>query len=191
MSPVFVWELEELSARYSDNKQRFDASLAAGCVRCRFGKVQVLVCRPFSRKGRPFPTAFWLVCPYLSHKAGVLESQGGVRELEAAITDLHEWRRYNLLHQAVRLELTRKCERRFMFRHRRKIYRSVMRSGVGGIKQGDAVSVKCLHLQAASFIALGRHPGSKWLRSKGLCSDCGGEHSCCQSCSPRDPTLRT
>ena len=53
VSPVFVWELEELSARYSDSKQRFDASLVAGCVRCRFEKVQVLVCRPFSRKGRP------------------------------------------------------------------------------------------------------------------------------------------
>ena len=185
MSPVFVWELEELSARYSDNKQRFDASLAAGCVRCRFGKVQVLVCRPFGRKGRPFPTTFWLVCPYLSHKAGVLESQGGVRELEAAITDLHEWRKYNLLYQGVRLGLMGTVRRRFMFRHQRKIYRSVMRSGVGGMKQTDTISVKCLHLQAASFIGLGRHPGGKWLKAQGLCYDCGGEHSCCQSCSPQ------
>ena len=41
---------KELSGRYSDNKQRFDPSLIAGCVRCRHGGIQVLVCRPFSVK---------------------------------------------------------------------------------------------------------------------------------------------
>ena len=177
VSPVFWWELEELSAR-------FDASLIAGAVRCKFGGVKVLVCRPFSRKLRPFPTTFWLACPHLSHLAGTLESNGGVRELEGVIADLHEWRRYNMLHQKLRLGLMSGEERKFMFRHNTKIFRSVMRSGLGGIKQTDRVNVKCLHLQAASFIALGRHPGGEWLRANGLCSECSAGHSCCRSCSP-------
>ena len=184
-SPVFRGEIQELSGRYSDNKQRFDPSLIAGGVRCRFGGVQVLVCRPFSRKGRPFPTTFWLVCPYLVRLAGEVESHGGVRELEAFMTSrnmFHEWRNYNLQHQVIRLGLAGKCS---AFRkYHAKVFRSVMRSGVGGMKQADIISVKCLHLQTASFIALGRHPGGEWLRQKGLCSDCSEPRSCCQFCSP-------
>ena len=113
----------------------------------------------------------------------MLESQGGVHELEAAITDLHEWRRYNILHQSVRLSLMDKFQLSYARKLLPGIFRSVMRSGIGGIKQGNNINVKCLHLQAASFIALGRHPGSEWLKAKGLCSDCGGGHSCSRSCS--------
>ena len=184
-SPVFCGEIQELSGRYSDNKQRFDPSLIAGGVRCKFGGVQVLVCRPFSRKGRPFPTTFWLVCPYLVRLAGEVESHGGVRELEAFMTSrdmLHEWRSYNLLHQVIRLDLAGKCS---AFRkYHAKVFRSVMRSGIGGMKQGDIISVKCLHLQTASFIALGRHPGGEWLEQNGLCGDCSGTHSCCRFGNP-------
>ena len=109
----------------------------------------------------------------------------GVRELEKSIKDVHEWRRYNMLHQVIRLGLAGKVQRRFMQKYRASVYRSVMRSGIGGMKQTDGVNVKCLHLQVASMIALGRHPGGEWLRTEGLCSDCGEEHSCCQFCSPR------
>ena len=184
-SPVFRGEIEELSGRYSDNKQRFDPSLIAGGVRCRFGGVQVLVCRPFSRKLRPFPTTFWLVCPYLVRLAGEVESKGGVRELEEFMTArnmFHEWRRYNLQHQVIRLVLAGKC--RVFRKYHAKVFRSVMRSGIGGMKQTGIISVKCLHLQTASFLALGRHPGGEWLRQKGLCSDCSGARSCCRFCSP-------
>ncbi len=175
-SPVFVGELQELSARYSDRKQKFDPSLIAGCVRCRNGGIQVLVCRPFSVRLRPFPTTFWLTCPYLVRRAGMIESQGGVRELEEYLTRrdmLHEWRGYNLQHQAVRLSLMGRgfcgCVRKF----RGGIFRTLMRSGIGGIKLGESITVKCLHLQTAAYVALGRHPGSEWLKSKGLCGDCG------------------
>lgn len=182
-SPVFRRDILELEGRYSDSKQKFDASLIAGCVRCRFGKVQVLVCRPFSVKMRPFPTTFWLVCPYLTHRAGMLESMGGVRELEKSITDFREWIRYNLLHQTIRLSLMEKFSAAALRKYRPGIFRSVMRSGIGGIRLGGNVSVKCLHLQTAAFIALGGHPGGEWLKAQGLCSECGGDHSCCQSCS--------
>ena len=105
----------------------------------------------------------------------MIESQGGVRELEEYMTRnnmLHEWREYNLQNQAVRLKLMGKCSRRYMSRYHSRIFRSVMRSGIGGMKLGENITVKCLHLQTAAYIGLGRHPGSEWLKSMGLCGEC-------------------
>lgn len=175
VSPIFLRELRELEGRYSNSKQRFDPSLVAGCVRCRFGHVKVLVCRPFSVRLRPFPTTFWLVCPYLTRQAGMIEAEGGVRELEGYLRAnglAHEWRGYNLRHQVLRLGLAGESSRRYLYRFMRRVYCSVMRGGVGGIRYGDDVNVKCLHLQAASFIGLGYHPGWAWLKAKGLCDEC-------------------
>ena len=145
-------------------------------IRCRFGQVQVQVCRPWGRK--IFPTSFWLVCPYLVRLAGKIESMGGVHELEEYITSrglVHEWRRYNIAHQVIRLRLGGMVENAFMRKYRARIFRDVMRGGVGGIRVGEEVNVKCLHLQTASLIGIGYHPAEKWLRSKGLCGDCRGD----------------
>ena len=107
----------------------------------------------------------------------MIESQGGVRELEEYMTSrnmLHEWREYNMQHQIVRLSLMGRnfcgCVRKI----RSVIFRTLMRSGIGGINLGENITVKCLHLQTAAYIGLGGHPGSEWLKSKGLCGDCGG-----------------
>ena len=104
----------------------------------------------------------------------MIESQGGVRELEEYMTRnnmLHDWRAYNLQHQAVRFGLMGEFFRRYMCRYQAKIFRSVMRSGIGGMKLGESITVKCLHLQTAAYIGFGHHPGSEWLKSKGLCMD--------------------
>ena len=174
-SPVFSGDIQELSARYSDNKQRFDSNIIAGCVRCKHGHIQALVCRPFSVKLRPFPTTFWLTCPYLIRRAGMIESLGGVRELEEYMTShrmLHEWRHYNYLHQVIRLRLIDKHSCRYIRKYHVHVFRSVMRSGIGGMKYGEGICVKCLHLQTASCLVLGRHPAREWLREKGLCGEC-------------------
>ena len=174
-SPVFCGEIRELAHRYSDSKQRFDPDIIAGAVRCRFGRIQVLVCRPFSRNGRPFPTTFWLVCPYLSRLAGQIEAQHGVHELEGYMRSNNlgrEWRDYSLKHQVIRLRLLDGNTCRVMRRFKGKIFRALMRSGIGGMKQGETISVKCLHLQTASFIAMNYHPAAEWLKSKGLYGDC-------------------
>lgn len=173
-SPVFCREIMELEGRYSDRKQHFDGSIIAGVVRCKFGKIQVLVCRPVSLRGRLFPTTFWLVCPHLVKKAGMIESHQGVHELEEYMRFRklgREWRRYNFMHQVIRLELMDRETRRFMRRYRNRAFRSLAGSGVGGMRYGENISVKCLHLQTASFIAMGYHPASEWLMSKGLCSN--------------------
>ncbi|MBQ7168455.1 MAG: DUF501 domain-containing protein [Synergistaceae bacterium] len=143
-------------------------------IRCRFGHVQVQVCRPWGRK--VFPTSFWLTCPYLVRLAGNIESSGGVHELEEYIMKrglVHEWRRYNLMHQVIRLKLGGVNVNAFMRRYRGKIFRDVMCGGVGGIRVGEGVNVKCLHLQTASLIGTGHHTAGEWLKSRGLWGDCG------------------
>ena len=174
-SPVFDKDIKKLELKFSDKKQKFDASIIAGGIRCKFGNIQVLVCRPFSFKGRPFPTTFWLTCPYLIKRAGMIESLGGVKELENYMSSrnlIHEWRKYNFLHQVMRIKLMNKFHCRYTRKYHGAKFKSVIHSGTGGIKCSDNIAVKCLHLQTASFIALGRHPGSKWLREKNLCGEC-------------------
>ena len=116
--------------------------------------------------------------------AGKIESAGGVRELEEYIVShnlVHEWRRYNIIHQVIRLGLGGERMNEFVRRYRGRIFRDVMRGGVGGIRVctlpapsgvGEGVNVKCLHLQTASFIGLGFHPAGEWLKSKGLFGEC-------------------
>ena len=50
--------------------------------------------------------------------------------------------------------------------------------GVGGVRGDGSVRVKCLHLQAASWLALGHHPGAEWLQGQGLGTSCDGRTEC-------------
>ena len=162
-----------------------------GVKLCKFAHVQVQLCRPFMEKGRPFPTSFWLTCPYLVRLAGKIESSGGVHELEEYIIShnlVHEWRKYNIEHQVVRLRLNGSVMNKFFCRYRHRIYRDVMRGGTGGLFVGEAVSVKCLHLQTASFLGLGYHPAEEWLKAHGLSGGCGSACPSCLSC--KSPAYR-
>ena len=159
-----------------DKKRRFDSSLIIAVKKCRFNHVQVIICRPLSKKLRPFPTTFWLMCPHLIKLAGTVESQGGVNELEEflrANNFYREWHEYNFLHQRIRLKLMNKNLCNFMRKFHGKIFKSLIRGGIGGTKYDyKNINVKCLHLQTASFLALGFSPCAEWLKSKKLCGDC-------------------
>jgi hypothetical protein len=52
---------------------------------------------------------------------------------------------------------------------------------VGGIRYREprVVHVKCIHLQTASWLAFGYHPGGAWLGENGLKGDCGGTYEFC------------
>ena len=177
MSPVFAHEVKALESNFSDKKRRFDSSLIVGAAKkCKYNHVQVITCSPVARNLRPFPTSFWLTCPYLIKLAGRIESQGGVLKLENFLRDnnlFHEWNQYNLLHQVIRVNLLDKNLREFLRKYKSSLYKSLMRGGVGGTKYFfSSINIKCLHLQTASFLALNYHPGGEWLKSQGLQSEC-------------------
>src|SRR5438876_10337315 len=47
-------------------------------VRCPFGRPAVTEQAPFDNAGAPFPTTYWLTCPYAVAQVSRLEASGGV-----------------------------------------------------------------------------------------------------------------
>jgi hypothetical protein len=155
---------------------KFESSVARGVIRCSRGLPIVLICDALLHM-RPFPTSFWLVCPYLTRIAGRLESGGGVAEMESLSSDKGgAWLNYHVLHSLLRLRLLGSKRAEYLKRYRPGILRSLIAGGVGGISySGGSFFVKCLHLQIASYIALGRHPLSDWLDEKVGRFECGDD----------------
>ncbi|MDR1966673.1 MAG: DUF501 domain-containing protein [Synergistaceae bacterium] len=163
---------------------RCSAEIITGVARrCRHGAPQVLACAA-EKRGRPFPTAFWLVCPHLVRVSGQLESQNGVSGLEEALAGkARQWRCYHLFHVILRLASVARIRKVFLRCYRPGQYRSMRRGGVGGIgvSRGPGpwpISAKCVHLQVASYLGTGAHPAREWLTdmipvwecSNGLCA---------------------
>ncbi|GAB1398706.1 hypothetical protein MASR1M66_01580 [Aminivibrio sp.] len=113
--------------------RRFDPSLVLGAARrCSFGLPSVLLCGPL-RKGRPFPTTFWLACPHLMKLCGRQEAEGGVALLDRLLEKKPAlWTAWNLLHARIRLSLLSPAERAFLSSRRPALWNSLRRGGAGG-----------------------------------------------------------
>ena len=59
--------------------------------RCVYGYPQVVTVYPLINS-TPFPTIYWLTCPYLHREIAVLEATGMIARLERAIATDHELR---------------------------------------------------------------------------------------------------
>lgn len=156
----------------------FDTGLLRGIARrCPFGKPQVVVCGPV-RRGKPFPTTFWLTCPFLERACGRLESAGAVGEMETALsteTGRKAWVEYNEKAALLRSGLLRREESLALRKEESDLAKRLEGVGIGGIRPGSKPSVKCLHLQVAAWLALGSHPAGEWLAEKLDSLDCGGQ----------------
>lgn len=160
--------------------RKFDPSLFIGTAdRCRFNHPKVIVCAPL-RNGLPFPTSFWLTCPWLARRLGELESNGGVSSFENWMEQHSSegWIDYNIYHQKLRLALLPMARRTFLRSFNPQFFKRLRSGGIGGICYERKISVKCLHLQTASWLALRRHPGAMWLREQGLALDCENSELC-------------
>jgi len=103
-------------------------------VRCPFGKPAVTEQAPFDETGRPFPTQFYVTCPYLVASISRLEAAGGVERWTRAADEDEELARS--------LERAQAEQRRL---------RSELDAGIGGATRGG--SLKCLHAHAAFALA--------------------------------------
>ena len=103
-------------------------------VRCPFGRPAVTEQAPFDELGRPFPTQFYVTCPFLVASIARLEAAGGVdRWTHAAAED------ENL---AASLAAGHAEQRRL---------RPELDAGIGGSTRSG--SLKCLHAHAAFALA--------------------------------------
>lgn len=103
-------------------------------VRCPFGRPAVTEQAPFDAEGRPFPTQFYVTCPFLVAAISRLEAAGGVerwsraaREDDGLAASLEEAQR------------------------RQRALRPDIDAGIGGSTRDG--SLKCLHAHAAFALA--------------------------------------
>jgi hypothetical protein len=121
-------------------------------VRCSYGYPQVIRVHPVVH-GKPFPTLYWLTCPFLSKEIDHLEADGWIKRLEARVMDdpslggaMHEAHR-QYCEQRDRLLSDNE---RAALEHEGTL-RGLTGRGIGGIADWDRV--KCLHLHVAHALA--------------------------------------
>jgi uncharacterized protein len=106
----------------------------AVAVRCPYGKPAVTEQAPFDADGRPFPTQYYVTCPFLVAAISRVEAAGGVERWSRAVEEDDELAR-SLGHAQA---------------EQRRI-RPEIDAGIGGSTR--AGSLKCLHAHAAFALA--------------------------------------
>jgi uncharacterized protein len=130
-------------------------------VRCPFGCPAVVEQEPFDSAGTPFPTQFWLSCPYRVARVARAEAAGGVER----------WTRAAQSDPELRASLEQAEEEQ-------RALRPELPAGIGGQVRGG--SLKCLHAHAAFALA---RPG--YLLGDLILADVAPlwpESACCTSC---------
>jgi len=115
--------------------------------RCSWGYPQCIQSDLISN-GRPFPTLFWLTCPFLYKEVSRLEEKGWVKKFEDQLENSEEMlREYLRAH-----ETTRKLKESLLEGRDLKDWQkeALFNRGIGGIR--NLKMVKCLHLQLANFL---------------------------------------
>jgi uncharacterized protein len=106
----------------------------AVAVRCPYGRPAVTEQAPFDADGRPFPTQYYVTCPFLVAAISRLEAAGGVERWSRAVEEDDGL--------AQSLEEAQAEQRRI---------RPEIDAGIGGSTRTG--SLKCLHAHAAFALA--------------------------------------
>ncbi len=130
-------------------------------VRCQWGRPSVIASPSRLEDGTPFPTLYWLTCPWLIEAAGALESEGV----------LAEW--------AQRMAEDPQLAQELVATHAELRRRRAEESGgldecagVGVAGQREASHVKCLHAHVALVLAgIGDPVGEETLVLTGIACD--------------------
>jgi hypothetical protein len=103
-------------------------------VRCPWGRPAITEQDAFDENGEPFPTTFYVTCPYLAGRIARIEAEGGVERWTRAASADDELRES--------LEAAHAEQRRI---------RPELPGGIGGATRTG--SLKCLHAHAAFALA--------------------------------------
>jgi hypothetical protein len=125
--------------------------------RCHLGLPMVIENHPRLADGSPFPTLFWLTCPLLVRRAGRLESEGAMADLNERLAR----------DPAFRARLEAALERLIA---RRDSHEVIVDSGAP--PGGGPERVKCLHAHLAHELAGGVNPVGAWALARAGYPDC-------------------
>ncbi|MCI2425686.1 DUF501 domain-containing protein [Candidatus Acetothermia bacterium] len=136
--------------------------LFAIALRCSHGYPQVTINYPLRiEKGTliPFPTLFWLTCPYLRLSIGRLEAAGLIREAEQMLRATpRTMETYHADHKkyiAERWQLINESDKEQLVAQ--GMIKNMLERGIGGLTNHR--KIKCLHLHYAHYLARGNIVG--------------------------------
>lgn len=155
--------------------------VVAIAARCRFGNPMVIAVAPLIDR-EPFPTTFWLTCPYLVECVSALESEGAIRRLAAQVrSDPDFARKLGQAHRAaaeLRVQMAGETDLRRLEELSPRAASRVTQTGVAGIRHPSGI--KCLHAHLADHLGRGFNPVGQQvaalLASRGV--DLRGSASC-------------
>jgi hypothetical protein len=155
--------------------------------RCVYGYPQVAIVYPIIN-GKPFPTLYWLTCPFLQQKVAALEAKGIIGYLEQKIaTDQKLAQQQALAHRAYMKErnsLLSQDDLEYLESHNMLL--PLLERGIGGI--ADFSKIKCLHLHVAH--ALARHNPIGMIVLDELDQlDCPPQRIICSACKQTEQIL--
>jgi len=154
--------------------------------RCSYGFPQVVRVHPVV-DGKPFPTLFWLTCPWLSREIDHLEAAGGVRRMEELLATDPELaaglKMAEVAYIAERVALLSSEE--IMRLRDRGMLSSLSDRGIGGISESRGL--KCLHLHVAHALAAENPIGEAILDELGA-SECPRNEVICSALERAEQT---
>ena len=153
--------------------------LVAISKRCVHGYPQVVTVYPLL-DGKPFPTLYWLTCPFLSQEIASLEADGMISRLEEEIhRDPNLAKRLVLAHRSYIEERRRLLSREdLVYLEEKRMLPALMERGIGGI--ADYSRIKCLHLHVAHTLAAENPIGNIVLGRFRRC-ECPPEEAICSA----------
>lgn len=120
--------------------------------RCPYGYPQVVCVYPLVEE-KPFPTIFWLTCPFLTKQIDHLEAEGWIKKMDGQLE--HDEALAVSLREAHRAYITER-DRLLSPEDRATLeetgmLKDLLEKGIGGT--ADFEKVKCLHLHVAHALA--------------------------------------
>ncbi|MGM0641119.1 MAG: DUF501 domain-containing protein [Thermotogota bacterium] len=122
---------------------------------CKYGYPMTIKNYPILNK-KPFPTMYWLTCPYLNEEISKLESRNKIEEIQNKIDQ--DTNLSNKIQDAHLKEIQERLEiiDDEINELPEPMQKTLREKGVGGIS--DFKFVKCLHLHYASYISGNDNP---------------------------------
>lgn len=110
-------------------------------------------------EGKPFPTAYWLTCPFLRYAISKIESFGGILKFENILSTYPE-----LYAKHVKAHLKAKAKAIELADKNVRVIESLKKRGMGGLS--DFKHVKCLHMHVAYHLGGIENPVGKMVLSE-------------------------
>lgn len=139
---------------------------------CKYGYPVTIKNYPIMNK-KPFPTMYWLTCPYLNDEISKLESKNYIEKIQEKIDENSEMQ--NELKSAHEKEIKQRLKiiEKEIEKLPEPIQKTLKEKGIGGISEFKYV--KCLHLHYAYYLSGEENPIGKEvdeLLEKRYCDNC-------------------